>query len=466
MHMARFATPHRATSIDNCLRIHSAIAGKVAFRLLLHHPHTGCQCAFTQADTLLNMHVLIIDDAPDFRALASQFVAIEWPDAQVEEYDPVAQGFPAADFAWDDVDVVLLDFMLGMEDGLDWLRRFRAIAVMPPIIFLTGSGSENVAAKAIKLGATDYLRKHDLSRQRLVEAIRECLQGAGKDEASAPTRDDTPANEFAVRPAVGSTVEAIHINGYRILRKLGEGGMAVVFLTEHLKSGAERVLKILDTRISTDPAFLDRFIHEYGVISKIDSPYVVRIHDQGFTSDHAYISMEHLPGGDLKDRIAAGLRVDDALRIFRQLIQALKAVHDAGIVHRDLKPHNIMFRADGSIALLDFGVARDTEVEHNITHQGFVIGTPNYMSPEQAEGRRVDYRSDLYSAGAILFEMLTGKPPYEADSMPGLMYAHINSPIPQLPRPLAEYQILIDRLMAKKPEQRYQSALELLPDQN
>ncbi len=154
------------------------------------------------------------------------------------------------------------------------------------------------------------------------------------------------------------------------------------------------------------------------------------------------------------------------MRIFRQLIEALKAVHDAGIVHRDLKPHNIMFRADGSIAQLDFGVARDTEIEHNITHQGFVIGTPNYMSPEQAEGRRVDHRSDLYSAGAILFEMLTGKPPYKSDSMPGLMYAHINSPVPQLPRSLAEYQILIDRLMAKKPEQRYQSALELLPDQN
>ena len=410
------------------------------------------------------MHVLIIDDAPDFRALASQFVAIEWPNARVDEYDPVAQGFPAADFAWDGVDVVLLDFMLGMDDGLDWLQRFRAIPGMPPIIFMTGSGSEDIAARAIKLGATDYLRKHDLSRQRLIEVIRESVQNAGKGKLPGPARNDSPDDEFAVRAEAGDVVETIHINGYRILRKLGEGGMAVVFLTEHLKSGEERVLKILDTRISADPAFLDRFIHEYGVISKIDSPYVVRIYDQGFTSDHAYISMEHLPGGDLKERIAAGLPVDEALRIFRQLIGALKAVHEAGIVHRDLKPQNIMFRADGSIALLDFGVARDTEIEHNITHQGFVIGTPNYMSPEQAEGHRVDHRSDLYSVGAILFEMLTGKPPYKADSMPGLMYAHINFPIPQLPRHLAEYQILINRLMAKKPAQRYQSALELLPE--
>lgn len=410
------------------------------------------------------MHVLIIDDAPDFRALASQFVAIEWPHAHVEEYDPLTRGIPPADFAWADVDVVLLDFMLGREDGLDWLRRLRTIPGMPPIIFMTGSGSEDVAVRAIKLGAADYLRKHDLSRQRLVEAIRECLEGTGKDIAFEPVLGDTQDDQFAVRPAAGDAAENIHINGYRILRKLGEGGMAVVYLTEHLKTGAERVLKILDTRISADPAFLDRFIHEYGIISRIDSPYVVRIHDQGFTSDHAYISMEHLPGGDLKERIATGLKAEDALRIFRQLIEALKAVHDAGIVHRDLKPHNIMFRADGSIALLDFGVARDTEIEHNITHQGFVIGTPNYMSPEQAEGRRVDHRSDLYSAGAILFEMLTGKPPYKSDSMPGLMYAHINSPVPRLPPKLAEYQILIDRLMAKKPEQRYQSALQLLPE--
>ena len=410
------------------------------------------------------MNVLIIDDAPDFRALAAHFVKVEWSDAEITQYDPVAHGRPDETFHWQQFDVVLLDFMLGLEDGLDWLRAFRKIANMPPIIFMTGSGSEDVATKAIKLGAADYLRKHDLSRRRLVEAIREAL------DSSTPTLPEVTqlntsisnAGAFAVRPAAGTGEESIQINGYRLIRKLGEGGMAVVFLTEHVKTGEERVLKILDTRTSTDPEFLDRFIYEYGVISNINSPYVICIWDQGFTSDHAYISMEYLPGGDLKERIRAGLDTASALRIFRELLAALQSVHDAGIVHRDVKPQNIMFRADGSVALVDFGVAKDTSAEHNLTRAGFVIGTPNYISPEQAEGRAVDGRADLYAAGAILFEMFTGKPPYRADSMAQLLYAHCHAPIPRLPFKLAEYQILIDRLLAKDPADRYQSAHEML----
>ena len=418
--------------------------------------------------TQSTLNVLIIDDAPDFRALAAHFVKVEWPDAGITQYDPVMHGCPDETFHWQQFDVVLLDFMLGLEDGLDWLRAFRKIANMPPVIFMTGSGSEDVATKAIKLGAADYLRKHDLSRSRLVDAIREALNEA-RDSSQAKLPQVTQLNsavsnagDFAVRPAAGTEEKSIHINGYRLIRKLGEGGMAVVFLTEHIKTGQERVLKILDTRTSTDPEFLDRFIYEYGVISNINSPYVIRIADQGFTSDHAYISMEYLPGGDLKERIRAGLDTASAMRIFRELISALQSVHAAGIVHRDVKPQNIMFRSDGSMALVDFGVAKDSTATHNLTRAGFVIGTPNYISPEQAEGRAVDGRSDLYAAGAILFEMLTGNPPYRADTMPQLLYAHCHAPIPRLPVNLAEYQILIDRLLAKNPADRYQSALEML----
>lgn len=344
---------------------------------------------------------------------------------------------------------------------------------------MTGSGSEDVAAKAIKLGAADYLRKHDLSRTRLASTIRDAISEAAEAEAEARSAESaaapvaaaaqdptimSAADAFAVRPAAGAAEETIQINGYRLIRKLGEGGMAVVFLTEHAESGEERVLKILDTRVSTDPEFLDRFILEYGIVSQITSPYVIRIWDQGFTSDHAYISMEHLPGGDLKQRIRAGIPTADAIRIFRQLIEALQSVHEAGIIHRDLKPQNIMFRADDSIALLDFGVAKQVESEHNLTKVGFVIGTPNYISPEQATGMPVDARADLYGAGAILVEMLTGKPPYAAQTLPALLYAHCHAPIPQLPEQLSAYQPLVDKLLAKEPAARCQSARELLLD--
>lgn len=418
------------------------------------------------------MNVLIIDDAPDFRALARRFIEIEWPDAAVTEYDPVALSRPGSDFGWSRFDVVLLDFMLGIEDGLDWLRAFRNIAGMPPIIFMTGSGSEDVAAKAIKLGAADYLRKHDLSRSRLADAMREAIGesraqvGASLHMAAltAAVNAAAPAGEagFGVRSAPSTGMQEMQINDYRMLRKLGEGGMAVVYLAEHLASGEQRVLKILDTRVSADPDFLDRFIREYGVISKISSPYVIGIYDQGFTNDHAYISMEYLAGGDLKERIQSGLSTAESIRIFRQLMHALIAVHAAGIIHRDLKPHNIMFRADQSIALLDFGVAKEMDARNDLTQVGFILGTPAYMSPEQGEGKLLDSRSDLYSAGVLLYVMLTGAAPYHGGSASAVIYQHIHAPLPVLPPELSHCQPLITRLMAKDPAARYQSAQAVL----
>ena len=230
----------------------------------------------------------------------------------------------------------------------------------------------------------------------------------------------------------------------------------------HLASGEQRVLKILDTRVSADTDFLDRFIREYGVISKISSPYVIDNYDQGFTNDHAYISMEYLSGGDLSKRIESGLSTAESIRIFRQLMHALVAVHAAGIIHRDLKPHNIMFRADQSIALLDFGVAKEIDARNQLTEKGFILGTPAYMSPEQGEGQALDLRSDLYSAGVLLYVMLTRVPPYQGGSASALIYQHFHAPVPVLPPELSHCQPLITRLMAKYPADRFQSAQAVL----
>lgn len=410
--------------------------------------------------------ILVMDDQPEFRAIVRRFVRIEWPKAVVTDYDPIALGFPTSDYDWSGHDVILLDYMMDPHDGLDWLRRLRARPGVPPIVFMTGSGSETVAAQAMKGGATDYLPKHDLSRRRLADAILAAIENVPA-EPSGP--DDPQALdlelEFEVRPAPGSLAEHIAISGYRMIRKLGEGGMAVVYLAQHLASGEERVLKILDTKATDDTDFLDRFVHEYGVVSRIQSPHVVRIHDQGLTANHAYISMEVLTGGDLKQRMAKGpLEPEDAMRIFRELLSALIAVHAQGIVHRDLKPQNIMFREDGSSVLLDFGIAKDIEAASSRTKVGMLVGTPMYMSPEQADGLNVDYRADLYSAGVILYEMLTGSLPYKSNSIVGLISLHRKAPIPRLPKEVSHYQVLIDRLMAKEPEHRFQSARELLPD--
>jgi serine/threonine protein kinase len=171
--------------------------------------------------------------------------------------------------------------------------------------------------------------------------------------------------------------------------------------------------------------------------------------------------MEYFGGGDLKARIGRGLSSMEALKVLMQLAKALDAVHAAGVIHRDIKPQNVMFREGNRLALVDFGLAKEVDGRSSITHAGLVLATPLYMSPEQYEQARQDERSDLYSVGVILYEMLTGKLPFTASNAPALAYQHVNSPVPRLPQRLAGYQGIVDRLMAKRPEERFQSAREL-----
>jgi len=146
----------------------------------------------------------------------------------------------------------------------------------------------------------------------------------------------------------------------------------------------------------------------------------------------------------------------------RSLAKGLSAIHARGVVHRDLKPSNIMFRADDTLALADFGISKRMSDTLDLTAQFGAVGTPNYISPEQALGRPLDPRSDLYSAGVIFFELLTGRKPFQADSVEGLIYQHVHAPTPRLPRPLAPVQPLVDMLLAKHPDDRLASADELL----
>ncbi len=438
----------------------------------------------------MGYQILIIDDSEDFRMLARQFVLAEWPDAIVEEWDPLTLGKPSSSFGWELYDIVLLDYMLGKEDGLQWLKEFRRIPHCPPIIFLTGAGNEDLAVQALKAGASDYLRKHDLSKARLTEAISESVAEYRDLKAKLerlgttwPTKrkrmNSQPSQPQAVAvPELESThplgdrfqadghgskkTSAIFINGYRIIRKIGQGGMSTVYLTEKIADDRRVVLKILDAELTRDNDFLKRFIQEYGIISKIQNPYVAKIYDQGFTDEHVYIAMEYFPGGDLRSKISGNLTPTNAVVILSYIAQALEAIHTAGIIHRDIKPENIMFRNDGSLALLDFGVAKEMNDKNDITHHGQVVGTPYYMSPEQGAGRSLDHRSDLYSAGIILYEMLTGERPFNAESAVGLVYKHMHDEVPRLPGKVRDYQELVDRLLAKKPEQRFADAHELL----
>ena len=407
------------------------------------------------------MRLLLIEDSDaDRRRIVAQ-LREAMPEAQVEEWPPVSRGKPGRDFYWPGYDAVLLSDAPRGEDGIEWLRGFHAPGSgLPPTLILAGSGSEDQAVRAVKAGAADFLRKAELTPERLGTALREALLDAA--QAYRPGDTQTRTQPLDV-DAIGEPARrnAVRIPGYKVLRKIGEGGMATVYLAEREETRLQLVLKVLDAQVMRDEQFLQRFRRECRIISKVQNEHVVAIYDHGVTDDCAFLAMEYFGGGDLKARIGEGISSAQALKILMQMAKALDAVHAAGVVHRDLKPQNIMFREGNRLALVDFGLAKELDGKSTVTHAGLVLATPLYMSPEQYEGGRLDERSDLYSVGVILYEMLTGKPPFTASNAPALAYQHVNSPVPRLPQRLSGYQGIVDRLMAKRPEQRFQSAREL-----
>ncbi len=253
------------------------------------------------------------------------------------------------------------------------------------------------------------------------------------------------------------------VKGYRFIEKLAVSEHSAVYLAEKESEGTNVILKVLRQvpDLSDGIGAFDRFLQEYELIAELEHPNIVKIYDLGVGDDHAHIAMEYLAGGDLKQKIQIGISEKDAVNYIQQIAGALAIVHNVGVLHRDLKPGNIMLREDGSIALIDFGLAKRMRLKLEMTDHGEIFGTPYYMSPEQGHANEVDARSDIYSVGVIFYEMLTGEKPYLADNAMGIIYKHSNAPIPLLPPRLAQYQAVMNLLLAKKPDDRMQSADEI-----
>jgi len=262
--------------------------------------------------------------------------------------------------------------------------------------------------------------------------------------------------------------EPLRLKGFRLVRKIASGHTTGVYLAEREADGLPVVLKVLEASATAMGASLARFIQEYALLSRITDPHVIRIYDQGFSDDHAYIAMEYFERGDLRTELRAGMFAERAVEVARQVARALHVVHAAGIVHRDLKPENVMLRRDGSVALADFGVAKPLEADLALglarTRHGEVVGTPYYLSPEQARGGVVTPASDLYSLGVMFYEMLAGTRPFTGETLDLLLALHLTAPPPPLPPDVAGLQPVLDRLLAKAPEDRYPSAQALLDD--
>ena len=414
-------------------------------------------------------------------------------------------------FSGRDCDLLLLACRFGSspEDpnspGLTLLRRLQNQPAAPAVIALAEDGNELTAVRAMQLGALDYLPKKLLSPERLSTAVLVALRrverrvqkrlaslqhlehdrtvhaAKGAPSAEAVAGAVTPP---VLQPAAGSApapaTEALQprgivslltapagedfIPGYTLRLKVGESEKAAVYLATSAARGHNVALKVSKTMRdeAAGRQFLER---EYTAVQAIKSPLVVEIYDYGIHAGFEYLAMEYLPRGDLKARIARGVSEREALQYLQRIAEALQVVHQAGLVHRDLKPPNVMLRENEAVALIDFGLAR--QIDGNTSslqtgQTGVLRGSPYYMSPEQALGDQLDGRSDFYSLGIILYEMLTGQKPYTGGTALDVLQQHVNAPPPQLPDALARYQPLLKLLVAKSRNERFATAAEIV----
>jgi len=385
-------------------------------------------------------------------------VTSHWPSAQVTTV-PAPDAESLTRFVEErSPDAVILQIDFGNEaqaaTGLSHLTQMLRAQPNTYCIILAEHGSELSAVRALKCGAKDYLPLARVSRDALLKAV---------GDACAKHQAAQMAPESLLAPA-GDT-PSIQVPGYTIVKEIATSNFSSVYLARSMRLRRNVVLKVMSR--GTSPRELDdaeRFQREYEIISSIAHRAIAEIYDFGALPHHQYLALEYIPCGDLRDRLRNPMSIDESLYYLRAIAEALRVIHVFGILHRDLKPANVMLREDNSPVLIDFGLARRSRDDGGTTGAGQVLGSPYYISPEQAQGQRVDARTDLYSLGVMFYEMLTGQRPYGGKSALDIMEQHANAPVPRLPDGVALQQALVDRLMAKRLSERYASADELLAD--
>ena len=393
----------------------------------------------------------MIEDDARYCALIRHHLTCRWPDAELIVSSPVLHPLPAPEYVAQGYDAVIVSYGWPGGRGIDWVKDLAARPGFAPVIFLSEQPDDAESKVAMQAGAHAALSKSKINHERLLDAF---ASAASKQmQARADWRTSSEAKE-------AQRFGEAFIRGYRRVRRLAAGAVSELYLAESEQAGALVVLKVArDQRAENDlDSSFRRFLQEYEIVQRIRHPGVVRLYDLGVSDQHAYLVMEYFRAGDLRRRMRLELSPREALRITHEIAVALVGIHHAGVLHRDLKPGNVMLRDDGTLALIDFGLAKDSALAMEVTDHGTIFGTPHYMSPEQGHGEPIDGRSDLYSLGVMLFEMLAREKPFLSDNPMAIIYKHRKTPIPALPEAVAMFQPLVSKLLGKTPDERYPDA--------
>ncbi len=399
------------------------------------------------------MRLLVIAERADYRLLVRKHVEIEWPETILVEHrlgedTPLEAQFAATGF---DAAIIVSAPPTAAAEAL--AASLLSKTEFAPIVLLLLQDAPTPEPEAVRGLHRLYGRKID--RDRLLRAIMAASREQRQTLSLLRAHPD-----FEHRYRFGSVM----IRGHRCIRQVGSGGMCTIYLAESERAGTLVVLKVFNQvpDVSERIVGFDRFLQEYEIVAGLTHQNIVRIYDLGVADDHAYIAMEHFPAGDLRQRMKTPLSPATALEYLEQIASALHAIHSVGVLHRDLKPANVMLRADGSLCLIDFGLAKANEMSVSLTGTREIFGTPYYMSPEQGHAEEIDGRSDLYSLGVMYYEMLTGQKPFTGATAMEVIYKHKRAELPDIAPKFAEYEGLLLRLLAKAPADRFQSAGELL----
>jgi eukaryotic-like serine/threonine-protein kinase len=395
--------------------------------------------------------ILILESDEQTRNALRSFTVKSWPTAAVQAHSTTLHDTLADPERLGAFDVVLVgcDFAaeaIAEHSTLKALRAASADPSNPVVILLTEHGSEFTAVQAMKSGAFDYVPKRYLSREQLAGVVRRALRA----RKAVPTG--------------AADATSVKLFGYDVGRRLAVNRNIAVYVAYSAERGGEVVLKVLHRgrgSLAHDEDF-EQLIGEFKRLYDIADPAVAEIYDFRVTAHYCYIAMEYFPLGHLGLKLTGVVDVTEALAVTEEIARALSIIHAAGVIHRDLKPANIMLREEHTVALIDFGIAQSAAKRPTDIKDKQITGTPYYMSPEQARGQPTDERTDLYALGVILYQMLTGEKPYVGETTQAILEQHCTAPLPHLPEPLAHYQLLLDRLLAKQPSERLSGARELM----